>query len=167
MSVLHSRYKLTYFREANWPPEWIDAAVTIIREQWEEHYKPKAASVEQPMSSVRINIAHIPLTSPTHHRYQTMTKTTSSLTSTTSARIQLRMPSMRGSHHRQLEMLAIRLRGGHQWYLQGTHWRPWHWTSFQLQPSGMTFILYGDNININLHAKLRQRTLSVPSREED
>jgi hypothetical protein len=38
--VLHPRYKLAYFRDAQWPQQWIDAAEKIVREQWEEHYKP-------------------------------------------------------------------------------------------------------------------------------
>jgi hypothetical protein len=50
--VFHPRYKLTYFREAKWPSEWIDTAVSIVREQWEEHYKPRASSAMPSTSSV-------------------------------------------------------------------------------------------------------------------
>jgi hypothetical protein len=44
LQVLHPRYKLSYFREAKWPSDWIDTAVSIVREQWEEHYKPGIVS---------------------------------------------------------------------------------------------------------------------------
>jgi hypothetical protein len=49
--VLHPRYKLSYFREAQWPQQWIDAAEKIVREQWEEHYKP-SGTVEVTCESV-------------------------------------------------------------------------------------------------------------------
>lgn len=53
--ILHPRYKLTYFREAKWPSEWIDAAVSIVREQWEDHYRPRGTTVDQPVSSLSDN----------------------------------------------------------------------------------------------------------------
>lgn len=38
--MLHPKYKLAYFKEAAWEPEWIDTAVDILRDEWETHYKP-------------------------------------------------------------------------------------------------------------------------------
>jgi hypothetical protein len=39
-SVLHPKYKLSYFRLKKWPEEWIDTARTVLREQWVLYYKP-------------------------------------------------------------------------------------------------------------------------------
>ena len=39
--VLHPSYKLEYFRTQRWEPEWISMAERIIREEWNEGYKPK------------------------------------------------------------------------------------------------------------------------------
>ena len=36
--VLHPQYKLEYFKNANWEPEWIRTAEEIFRTQFELHY---------------------------------------------------------------------------------------------------------------------------------
>lgn len=36
--VLDPRYKLSYFRDAGWPEEWIKAAETLVRSAYEEDY---------------------------------------------------------------------------------------------------------------------------------
>ncbi|THU99397.1 hypothetical protein K435DRAFT_795025, partial [Dendrothele bispora CBS 962.96] len=38
--LLHPRYKLSYFRQANWPQEWEKAALQFIHENWEQYYVP-------------------------------------------------------------------------------------------------------------------------------
>ena len=48
--VLHPRYKLSYFRSKNWPEEWIDAARTVLWEQWSSYYKPRNDSELDPSS---------------------------------------------------------------------------------------------------------------------
>ena len=44
-SVLHPRYKSTYFLKAGWPCEWVQAAEDLLRNEWERNYKPKSASM--------------------------------------------------------------------------------------------------------------------------
>ncbi|KAH9856050.1 hypothetical protein C2E23DRAFT_714691, partial [Lenzites betulinus] len=41
---LHPRYKLQYFRDANWEEGWIDEALVILRREWKDYYKPAATS---------------------------------------------------------------------------------------------------------------------------
>ncbi|KZT31330.1 hypothetical protein SISSUDRAFT_995278, partial [Sistotremastrum suecicum HHB10207 ss-3] len=43
--VLHPAYKLQYFRDHSWPEDWIQTALTLVRDEWQDHYKP--AAVEQ------------------------------------------------------------------------------------------------------------------------
>jgi hypothetical protein len=38
LTVLHPRHKLQYFRVAGWEDEWIDAAHTIVREEFDRTY---------------------------------------------------------------------------------------------------------------------------------
>lgn len=38
--VLHPKYKLTYFANANWESTWIETARQLLREEWERYYKP-------------------------------------------------------------------------------------------------------------------------------
>jgi len=51
-SVLHPKYKLSYFRSKNWPEEWIDAARAVLREQWSSYYKPHNDSELDPSSQL-------------------------------------------------------------------------------------------------------------------
>ncbi|KIL55138.1 hypothetical protein M378DRAFT_18219, partial [Amanita muscaria Koide BX008] len=37
--VLHPRYKLAYFRQTNWPEEWIKTAETMVRTNYDRKYK--------------------------------------------------------------------------------------------------------------------------------
>ncbi|KIL55698.1 hypothetical protein M378DRAFT_90486 [Amanita muscaria Koide BX008] len=37
--VLHPRHKLTYFRNADWPDDWIKTAETIVRTKFEQKYQ--------------------------------------------------------------------------------------------------------------------------------
>ncbi len=39
-SVLHPRYKLNYFRNQNWLPEWIKTAKQSAQDTWKLYYKP-------------------------------------------------------------------------------------------------------------------------------
>ncbi|KAF8584116.1 hypothetical protein K439DRAFT_1346946, partial [Ramaria rubella] len=41
---LHPKYKNLYFQCQKWPELWIDTAVSLVREQWEHHYKPQSGS---------------------------------------------------------------------------------------------------------------------------
>lgn len=38
IAVLHPRHKLTYFKNAGWPDNWIDAAERIVRDEFERSY---------------------------------------------------------------------------------------------------------------------------------
>ena len=38
--VLHPGLKTQYFRDQDWPEEWIDEALRLARETWHSHYKP-------------------------------------------------------------------------------------------------------------------------------
>ncbi|KNE93304.1 hypothetical protein PSTG_13345 [Puccinia striiformis f. sp. tritici PST-78] len=40
--VLHPSFKDEYFKLAKWEPEWINEALRLTREMWENHYKPQA-----------------------------------------------------------------------------------------------------------------------------
>lgn len=42
-TVLHPRYKTTYFENENWEKEWIETAKDILTEQWETHYRDAEA----------------------------------------------------------------------------------------------------------------------------
>ena len=36
--VLHPRHKLKYFKTAGWEDDWVDAAETIVRDEYEQKY---------------------------------------------------------------------------------------------------------------------------------
>ncbi|SJK96756.1 uncharacterized protein ARMOST_00001 [Armillaria ostoyae] len=38
--MMHPAYKIEYFHEQNWEPEWVDRCFEIVREVWNKHYKP-------------------------------------------------------------------------------------------------------------------------------
>ena len=40
--MLHPVLKAAYFRQYNWPQEWIDEALRLLREEWTDHYCPEA-----------------------------------------------------------------------------------------------------------------------------
>lgn len=40
--MLHPALKTAYFRQHNWPQEWIDEALRLLREEWTDHYRPEA-----------------------------------------------------------------------------------------------------------------------------
>ncbi|RDX44757.1 hypothetical protein OH76DRAFT_1359217 [Lentinus brumalis] len=42
---MHPGYKLQHFRNVGWPEEWIQVAETMIRDEWETYYRPKAGAV--------------------------------------------------------------------------------------------------------------------------
>ncbi len=44
--VLHPQHKLQYFRDENWPEEWITEAIDLLHAEWTEYYKP--APPEEP-----------------------------------------------------------------------------------------------------------------------
>ncbi|EIW51479.1 uncharacterized protein TRAVEDRAFT_87359, partial [Trametes versicolor FP-101664 SS1] len=37
--ILHPGHKLRYFRDENWPEEWITEAVELLRAEWRAYYK--------------------------------------------------------------------------------------------------------------------------------
>ncbi|TDL14853.1 hypothetical protein BD410DRAFT_699373, partial [Rickenella mellea] len=37
--LLHPRYKTAYFAKQNWPSEWVDTAIQILRAEWQKNYK--------------------------------------------------------------------------------------------------------------------------------
>ncbi|KAF9235064.1 hypothetical protein BU15DRAFT_50510 [Melanogaster broomeanus] len=62
--VLHPRHKLTYFKNARWPDNWIQTAETIVRDEFARSYQPSDLDRE-----VEADINH---PSPVHVRPQTM-----------------------------------------------------------------------------------------------
>jgi hypothetical protein len=42
-TVLHPRYKSSYFHKAGWPRSWITTAEDLLRAEWDANYKPQAA----------------------------------------------------------------------------------------------------------------------------
>ncbi|KLO05129.1 hypothetical protein SCHPADRAFT_802371, partial [Schizopora paradoxa] len=38
--VLHPRYKTKYFHTASWPEAWISTSKDILRDEWNDYYKP-------------------------------------------------------------------------------------------------------------------------------
>ena len=51
--VLHPRYKTQYFRMQEWPEDWIEEAVNLIRGEWRSRYKPAPPedSDEEPVAT--------------------------------------------------------------------------------------------------------------------
>ncbi len=45
--VLHPGHKLQYFRDENWPEEWITEAVELLCAEWREYYKPAPEEPEE------------------------------------------------------------------------------------------------------------------------
>ncbi|TFY54825.1 hypothetical protein EVG20_g9550 [Dentipellis fragilis] len=41
--ILHPKYKLDYFSRNKWPLQWVEIAKRLLREQWEQYYKPSDA----------------------------------------------------------------------------------------------------------------------------
>ena len=42
-TVLHPRYKSSYFHKAGWPRSWITTAEDLLCAEWDANYKPQAA----------------------------------------------------------------------------------------------------------------------------
>ncbi len=40
---MHPGYKLQYFHSQNWLQDWIDEAILVLREEWND-YKPQSAT---------------------------------------------------------------------------------------------------------------------------
>lgn len=45
-TVLHPRYKTTYFSRAKWPEQWIEDAKKVAREAWRDNYKKATPPVQ-------------------------------------------------------------------------------------------------------------------------
>ncbi len=37
---MHLAYKIQYFHDQDWEPEWVDRCFEIVWEIWTKHYKP-------------------------------------------------------------------------------------------------------------------------------
>lgn len=48
ITVLHPGLKTQYFRDQDWPEEWIMAAVELTRDEWTTYYKPAAPAPDPP-----------------------------------------------------------------------------------------------------------------------
>ncbi|KAI7954546.1 hypothetical protein MJO28_004946 [Puccinia striiformis f. sp. tritici] len=48
--ILHPSFKDEYFKLAKWQPDWIDEAIRLAREMWENHYKstPQRTTTKEP-----------------------------------------------------------------------------------------------------------------------
>jgi hypothetical protein len=51
--VLHPRHKLQYFKDANWTPEWINAAHEIVKDEYERKYAALGVEVSSDSEMVR------------------------------------------------------------------------------------------------------------------
>jgi hypothetical protein len=51
--VLHPRYKLRYFKQLNWEPEWIEAAASLVRNRWQTVYKSLEVEATKGSGNVR------------------------------------------------------------------------------------------------------------------
>ena len=56
LSVLHPRHKLSYFKNAKWEDEWIDAARQLVRDEFDLSYSHPSTS-QRLESSNRVCIA--------------------------------------------------------------------------------------------------------------
>jgi len=45
--VLHPRHKLTYFKNQDWPQDWINTALEIVREEFNRRYRADVELVEK------------------------------------------------------------------------------------------------------------------------
>ena len=76
-SVLHPRYKTQYFRNQDWPEEWIEEALRLIRGEWFSRYKkaPPAEAAVDPVVSTGASreSGSVPRASGTRKRTQAAT----------------------------------------------------------------------------------------------
>ncbi|OJT13075.1 Zinc finger BED domain-containing protein 4 [Trametes pubescens] len=49
--ILHPRYKLQYFRDADWEEDWITEALKLVRDEWTTNYKPQQAAADAQVAS--------------------------------------------------------------------------------------------------------------------
>jgi len=40
VAVVHPRYKALYFEKYNWPEAWRETALALLKEEWDDNYKP-------------------------------------------------------------------------------------------------------------------------------
>ncbi|KAJ3498251.1 hypothetical protein NLJ89_g10242 [Agrocybe chaxingu] len=50
--ILHPRHKLSYFRTASWPQEWIDTAEDLLRSEFERSYRLEELSEDEDMGDI-------------------------------------------------------------------------------------------------------------------
>lgn len=51
-SVLHPRYKTTWFEKMKWEREWIDTAVELLKTTYDDYYKPTVTVLDAPEDKV-------------------------------------------------------------------------------------------------------------------
>jgi hypothetical protein len=59
-AVLHPRHKLQYFKNANWPQDWINTAKDIVREEFDRSYASSEVE-EVPTTQVSLSLFHLQL----------------------------------------------------------------------------------------------------------
>lgn len=57
---MHPGYKLQHFRTVGWPEDWIQVAETMICDEWETYYKPKAHPVGPNVENISTSSSHGP-----------------------------------------------------------------------------------------------------------
>ncbi|KAF8585289.1 hypothetical protein K439DRAFT_1646652 [Ramaria rubella] len=56
--LLHLHYKTLYFQRQKWPESWIDTAVKLLWDQWEQNYKPTRCESSNPSGVILDPLTH-------------------------------------------------------------------------------------------------------------
>ncbi|KAH8106487.1 hypothetical protein DFH11DRAFT_1518196, partial [Phellopilus nigrolimitatus] len=51
--VLHPGYKTIYFEKQGWPSEWIETAKQVLKDEWDDNYRPVEESHVEAEDNVR------------------------------------------------------------------------------------------------------------------
>ena len=51
ITVLHPKHKLEYFQRAGWPPEWIETAEALVRDEFNQSYVDRTDADDENASS--------------------------------------------------------------------------------------------------------------------
>ena len=54
---MHPKYKLAYFRQQKWEPEWVETARELARDHYNKFYRPSPADSQTSESSSVCNLS--------------------------------------------------------------------------------------------------------------
>lgn len=57
--VLHPHFKTAYFRSRDWEAKWIDDAISLVTDEWTDHYKPKHVGPQKDSTKVCTYYFHL------------------------------------------------------------------------------------------------------------